>query len=390
MTLQALISDERARRAAFPVVEHQAFFAHAGVSPLPAAAQGALRRYAEEAGRQLQESPWAREQIKAARHLAAKLINASVQEIALLGPTSLGLNLVALGLDWREGDEVIYYEDDYPANVYCWMELARRGVKPIALRTADLAAPGAITWDAVEPLLTDRTRLVSLASCHFMTGYRIDHAGIGRRLHERGILFCLDAIQTLGAQPLDVEHVDFLAADAHKWLLGPSGAGLFYVAREQQDRLRPAVLGSWNVQSPNFIAQRRIDLHAGARRYEPGTFNCPGIAGMAASLGQLLDIGVDSIDRRLRELHALIVDRLAALGFERYVPDPPDEARSPIVTLIHPSADLPRLHERLTDADIAASLRHDRAGTPLLRFSPHFYNTAEEVERAAACLEGGM
>jgi selenocysteine lyase/cysteine desulfurase len=247
-----------------------------------------------------------------------------------------------------------------------------------------------ITWEALEPLLTERTRLVSLASCHFISGYRIDHATIGRRLHERGVLFCLDAIQTLGAQPLGVEHVDFLAADAHKWLLGPSGAGLFYVAREHQERLRPTLLGSWNVKSPNFIAQREIELHPGARRYEPGTFNCPGIAGMAASLGQLLELGVASIDRRLGELHDLIVARMGSLGFERYLAEMPEEAKSGIVTLRHRSVEVAPMHERLAEAGVAASLRHDREGTALLRFSPHFYNTAEEVERAVACLAAGV
>jgi len=386
MTIEAMVHDEQARRAAFPIAAHQAFFGHAGVCPLPAAAQAALQRYADEAGQQLQESPWANEEIKAAKRLAAALIGGDEQEIALLGPTSLGLNLVAHGLDWRADDEVVYYADDYPANVYCWAALAERGVVPKPIQTSDLAGLGVITWEAIEPHLTERTRLVSLASCNFLSGYRIDVDTIGRRLHERGILFCLDAIQTLGAQPLSVEHVDFLAADAHKWLLGPCGAGLFYVARAHQDRLRPALLGSWNVRSPHFIAQPEIELQPGARRYEPGTFNVPGIVGMAASLRLLLELGVESIGRRLAELHGLVLAKMIPLGFERYLPEMPDAARSGIVTLRHRSADMKRLFEALNSEGIAASLRHDRAGTPLLRFSPHVYNTAAEIERAAKCL----
>jgi len=390
MAIESLVGDEQARRRAFPIAEHQAFFAHAGVCPLPATAREALVRYADEAGRQLQESPWSRERIKAARRAAATLIGATEDEIALLGPTSLGLNLVAHGLDWREGDEVVFYADDYPANVYCWMDLERRGVRPRAIRTDDLPGLGVITWDRIEPMLTDRTRLVALASCNFVSGYRIDVETIGRRLHERGVLFCLDAIQTLGAQPLSVEHVDFLAADAHKWLLGPSGAGLFYVGREHQDRLRPALLGSWNVRSPRFIAQPRIELEPGARRYEPGTFNCPGIAAMAASLEMLLEIGVETIGDRLGRLHDATVERMGRLGFQRYLPDMPPEARSGIVSLRHGSADLAALHAAFADAGVAASLRHDPEGEALLRFSPHFYNTVAELDAAAECLAGAM
>ena len=286
MDIEQIIGDEAGRRAAFPVASEQAFFGHAGVSPLPQRVADALRRYADEGSRQLQESPWAEQQVKRARELAGRMIAADADEIALLGPTSLGINLVAHGLDWQAGDQVVYYADDYPANVYAWMELARRGVEPIAIETdAHLNGQlGAITWQRIEPLITDRTRLVSLASCNFISGYRIDHARIGRELHDRGVLFCLDGIQTVGAFDTSVEHVDFLAADSHKWMLGPDGAGIFYVAREHHERLRPSLLGSWNVRSPQFIAQHEIRFYPGARQYEPGMLNHPGIVGMAEGL----------------------------------------------------------------------------------------------------------
>jgi len=383
MKLDDLLQDERARRAAFPVTEAGAFLAHAGVAPLPATARDAIRRFADEGAAKQQEGPWFGEQVKRARRLAGQLIGASEQEIALLGPTSLGLNLVARGIDWQAGDQVIYYEHDYPANVYCWMDLQRAGVEPIAIRTADLPAPGVITWEAIEPLLTDRTRLVSLATCHFVTGWRIDYRTIGRKLHERGILLCLDAIQTLGAFPMDVEHVDFLAADSHKWMLGPIGAGFFYVKKSHMPTLWPALLGSWNVVSPEFIAQDEIDFYPGGRRYEPGTLNGPGIAGMAASLELLLEVGVEAIADRLRTLRRHLLEQVRPLGYEP-IHDLPDDHASAIVTLRRPRADLKAVFDRLAEAGITASLRHGPDGQPALRFSPHFYNTFEELDRAAA------
>ena len=145
------------------------------------------------------------------------MIGADKSEIALLGPTSLGLSLFANGITWREGDEVVCYQDDYPANVYPWMALASQGVK---VRQVRPEKPGRITPEVVERELSSRTRLVALASCHYLSGWRIDVDAIGALLHERGVLFSVDAIQTLGAFPFSARFVDFLSADAHKWMLG--------------------------------------------------------------------------------------------------------------------------------------------------------------------------
>ncbi|HOF42034.1 MAG TPA: aminotransferase class V-fold PLP-dependent enzyme [Candidatus Hydrogenedentes bacterium] len=299
------------------------------------------------------------------------------------------MNLVAAGLPWRPGDEVVYYPDDYPANVYPWAALSARGVKPVALRPD---VPGVITWDLIASALTERTRLVSLATAHFLTGFRIDIDTIGRNLHQRGILFCLDAIQTLGAFPLNVEHVDFLCADSHKWLLGPAGAGILYVSRDRFDTLQPALLGSWNVVSPNFIAQDSIAFYGGARRYEPGILNLPGIVGMAASLELLLSVGVDAIAERILHLRRGLLERLRALGYRHCLdmnswPAETAEADlSGIITVTHPEKDMAEVAHRLQTADIVVSLRYNRAGDAFLRFSPHFYNTEAELEHVAGVL----
>ncbi len=203
------------------------FFAHAGVTALPAFVADAVCDYTRQSSENQQEFDDVLRQVKEARQTCAAFIGAKAEEIALLGPTSLGLSLFANGLPWREGDEVVCYHGDYPANVYPWIDLRRRGV---VVRYLDPEHPGEITPELVAAALTSRTRLVALATCHFFTGYRIDVDAIGALLHERDVLFSLDAIQTLGAFPLDVAraHVDFLSADAHKWMLGPLAIGIVY------------------------------------------------------------------------------------------------------------------------------------------------------------------
>lgn len=382
MNLTQILTNPTLRHAAFPVTAHQIYLAHAGVCPLPAVARDTMIAYAAAGSIANQETDAFVETAKLARKVAAQLIGATASEIALIGPTSLGLNLVALGLDWNPGDQVIYYADDYPANTYCWMNLASRGVQPVPLRTPS-DQPGVITFADIEPLLTDRTRLVSLATCNYLSGYRIDYADIGRRLHDRNILFCLDAIQTLGAFPMNIEHVDFLAADSHKWLLGPLGAGIFYANRKHWPHLRPALLGSWNVVSPRFISQPAIDFMPGGQRFEPGALNAPGIVAMTAAIQLLLDLGIDNIAARLLQLRQHLVAQLLLLGFELFLPAACGLAtHSAIVTVTHPTRDLKSLFDHLRQNNVIVSLRHNRAGTPLLRFSPHFYITENDLDHA--------
>ncbi len=231
-----------------------------------------------------------------ARKLASQLLNCHTEEVALVGPTSLGLSLIASGLKFRKGDNILIYHDDYPSNVYPWMALAERGVQVRLLNTRGL---GVIRPIDVIGQVDENTRLVALASCHFISGYRLEHQAIGKFLREREILFCLDAIQTLGAFPTTVEHVDFLAADAHKWLLGPCGAGVLYVRREVQEKLNPPIYGWHNVKSPNFVAQEQITFRDNALKYEAGTHNLLGVVGLIAAMELALEIGVENIASEL-------------------------------------------------------------------------------------------
>jgi len=378
-----LYSSEEERQKAFPVVQKRVFLAHAGVTALPSCAARAMSEYITECSREQQEFRDVLKEVARARNDAALLLGVHTEEIALLGPTSLGLSLFANGIAWKKGDEVIVYADDYPANVYPWLELQNRGVR---IKWLEVDALGRITPDAVESCITSATRLVALASCHFQTGWRIDIPAIGSLLRKRDILFSLDAIQTLGSFPTPASEVDFLAADAHKWLLGPLAAGIVYVAKKRFETCRPTLLGSWNVKSPDFLAQKTIEFEEGGRRYEPGVLNIPGIYGMRASINLIAEQGIESISSLILERRDQLETRLADLGFEFLSPRQHEPLRSGIIAARHPGYDPALLFASLERAFISASLRKTRDYGVWLRFSPHFYNTSEEIERVTDVL----
>ena len=351
--------------------------AHAAVTALPRVVADAIIRFTEESAANFENFAELLKAIQETRASAADLIGASPEEIALIGPTSLGLSLFANGIEWQPGDEVICYLDDYPANVYPWLNLRSRAV---TIRLLEPAGTGALTPQLVAEALTPKTRLVALASCNFLSGYRIDLQAIGKLLREKDILFSVDAIQTLGAFPTTVEYVDFLSADAHKWLLGPLAIGIVYVRKECFDLCRPTLLGSWNVKAPGFIAQGEIEFHPTAQRYEPGAMNVMGIFGMKAAIDLLLEIGIPSVARRIGTITAKLAGGLREQGFVFLGPTDGPNA-SGIVTVSRPGTDMKALFERLTAANIVCSTREDRQGRHYIRFSPHFYNTEAEVDQ---------
>ena len=380
-----MLADETARLDAFPVCRSKIFMGHAGVTALPRVVADAVIDYTRRASENHQEFGSVLKDIQRTRAIAADFIGSRPEEIALLGPTSLGLSLFANGLPWQAGDEVLCYANDYPANVYPWIDLRRLGV---TVRYLEPDRPGEITAELVAAALTPRTRLVALASCNFLSGYRIDVDAIGAILRDQGVLFSLDAIQTLGAFPLSVQNVDFLSADAHKWMLGPMAIGIVYVKKERFELLRPTLLGAWNVRSPNFIARDEIEFPDTAIRYEPGVLNASGIYGMRAALELIGGFGIENVAARILALKAHLTRALLSLGFELYGPVEGPNA-SGITTFFRPNTSMSDLFRKLEEKDIVASLRHDRKGREMIRVSPHFYNTEAEVNRVveviAAC-----
>ena len=373
--IPGLLGDEGLRRHEFPVCEDKIFLAHAGVSPLPRRVAEAMGRYLDAATRDNQENVLADEVIGETRTLAARLLEAKKEEIAFVGSTSMGLAMVAAGLPWARGENVVCYRDDYPANVYPWMDLTRRGVE---VRFVEPKQFGNITVEDLERVVDQNTRLVSLASVHYLTGWRLDVDRIGRFLRDRGILFCLDGIQSLGALRTSMGFVDFAAADAHKWLLGPLGTAIFYVREERLDRLHPPLVGWHSASCPDFIAQETMTFRRDARRYEPGSLNLAGVVGLRAALQLILECGIDQIEERILVLAKHTIACGTKAGF-CIIGATEGVGPSGIVSLSAKGRDIAKWHAKLDAARIITSLRLCRDGTQCLRISPHFYNREEEI-----------
>jgi selenocysteine lyase/cysteine desulfurase len=288
-------------RRLFPVCKNWVYLNHAAVAPISlkvAAACEAFNREALDHG--YTAGPRWSKRFQEVRQRCAELLGADAGEIAFVKNTSHGLSLVARGLRWKPGDEIILGEGEFPSNIYPWMALENQGV---VLKKIPLAG-GELDLNRLESLITPATRLISLSSVQYGNGYRLPVAEIGRLCRDLGIYFCLDAIQSLGAFPLDAhrEFVDFAAADAHKWLLGHEGVGIFYVRKELIERLEPVLLG-WN-SVEGALQFDRVDfrLRSTAERFEEGSHNGVSIYGLGAAVELLLEIGVERIAARILAL----------------------------------------------------------------------------------------
>ncbi len=365
-------------RRQMPAAERWAYMDHAAVAPLPAPVRDVVVQWCREATEQggAVWRQWA-DRVEAARSLAARLIHAEPEEIAFIHNTTTGITLVAEGLDWRPGDNLVTLANEFPSNQYPWMNLAGRGVETRRVEVVD----GVVDPDAILAQCDDRTRLISVSWVGYATGWRIDIADLARRAHQRGILLFVDAIQALGVFPLDVAEsgVDFLAADGHKWLLAPEGAGLFYVRREHLARLHPIGVG-WNsvVHSHDFT-HIALDLRPAAVRYEGGSQNMVGVLALGASLQLLADMGLSSatsaIAERVLEVTDVACQRLTEAG-ARVASHRDGERRSGIVVFDVPGRDAEQLRRACLADGVVLSCRGGR-----LRISPHAYANDDDIDR---------
>jgi cysteine desulfurase / selenocysteine lyase len=367
--------DFSAFRSQFPVTARWAFLDHAAVAPLPAPAVAALRDYAESLASNgvAAVKQWL-DRIARVRSLAARLINApSPDDVYCVPNTTHGIGVVAEGFPWQPGDNVVLAAEEYPANQYPWMNLAARGVEVRSVPSRG----SRVAIDDLRAAMTDRTRVLTVSSVEFASGFRNDLDALGELCRERGVFFFVDAIQSLGVFPLDVRKtpVDALSADGHKWLLGPEGAGIGYVRREWVERLHPIGVGAFSVVRPFEFSTIDFTLKPHAGRWEGGAYNVPGITALGASLEVLLDAGIDNVERRVIALTDYLCDKAASLGWRVFSSREPGE-KSGIVSLIHPTLPAGEVLKRCRAAGVIVNNRADR-----VRVSPHAYNTEAEIDR---------
>jgi len=360
----------------FKLAEDICYLNHAAVAPWPQRTVDAVRRFAEENGctGSRHYSRWL-ETEQALREQLRQLINAdSSDEIALLKNTSEGLSVVAYGIDWQPGDEIVISDQEFPSNRIVWESLAGRGVKVIEV---DLSA-GDSPEQALAAAFTSRTRLMSVSSVQYASGLALDLESLGAHCSRRRVIFCVDAIQSIGARAVDVRacRADFVVADGHKWMLGPEGIALFYCRREWIPRLQLRQFGWHMVQVPGDYERRDWQPADSARRFECGSPNMLGIHALHASLSLLLDAGLEQVYQNISDNVSYLIDKLTEVGAEILSPRSPAR-RAGIVTFGLPGIAPETLFGHLQDSAVMCALRGGG-----VRFSPHFYTRSVVLQRA--------
>lgn len=372
--------DIEAYRRLFPVTQTGTIYLnHAATAPLSTRVTAAMGKYLQERSQASIDNFGAvHRTVEETRGFAGRLLNAAAERIAFFDNTSNALNLLAAGLKWHPGDRILLNDLEFPANVYPFLNLKRQGVEIDFVENRG----GRVQLEDIEHKLTPRTRLLSISHVQFLSGFRADLEVIGEMCRRKSVLFCVDAIQSAGVMPVDVEkmHVDFLAAGGQKWLMAPHGTGFAFVSVETQEKLNQAYLG-WTSMRNFFghFTDYAIDLAPTARRYENGTMNHAGITGMHESLATLLEVGIEAIEEHVLDLGDRLTGELTRFGMEIYA-DGRREERSGItsVKVSNPEAVLAELAGQKVEAAV-------RQGW--VRVSPHFYNTEDEILKLAGILE---
>jgi selenocysteine lyase/cysteine desulfurase len=362
-------------RRQFPIKSRMVYLNNASIGPLSLPVIEAVNRFLADV-RDNGRNNYPKWCDKADNHIKERIaafLGARRSEIAFVKNTTEGLLIVANGIDWKPGDNVIIADIEYPSNVYCWMNLKRRGVTIRWIKTRN----GRFNAKDIEPLIDARTRLVSCSSVQFLNGFRVDLGQIGELCRRKGVMLNIDAIQHIGALALKVSDypIDFLSAGGHKWLTAPIGTGIFYCRQEALERIHPANIGYHSVRDKSEDdIEYDLTLKPDAGRFEEALVNFPGVWGLDAAVEIIAKLGIRRIEAHIMSLNAAAREGLLARKYE--IVSPSDEKqRSGILCFRHPGIATESLWERLHQARIHLAIRGGA-----LRCSPSYYNDGEEIE----------
>ncbi|BDC50147.1 cysteine desulfurase [Bryobacterales bacterium F-183] len=361
----------RQYRKLFPVTENLVYLNHAAVAPLCKPAADAMRNLTDDA---CQWGSYHYDQWMACydgfRAAAAKLMNAEPGEIAITKNTSEGIATIQMGLDWKPGDKVVAFQEEFPANFFPWKRLEANGVHVEWLSIYD-------PLDKIDAA-TKGARLLAISFVNYLSGHRVDLAAIGEICERHNCFYFVDAIQGLGVFPIDVRamKIDALAADGHKWLLGPEGCAVLYVRQGVQDQIEPVEFGWTNIAGYNDYACRDMALRNDAGRYEPGTLNTVGCYGLQASMELLLEVGVENVRQAVLANAGRVAEEVQRSGYELMIPREDEASASGIVSFRKTDVDSRYIVKKLRDAKITAAPRQG-----WVRISPHFYNDFSDLDQ---------
>ncbi len=361
-------------REQMPVVTRWAYFDHAAVAPLSRHVVSAFQNFLVDASENgtVNWMDW-RNTLEDLRAILAQMMNAELSEIALIRNTTEGICIVAEGLPWQQGDNVVLPDGEFPSNFYPWLALEKRGVDVRRVTAID----GKLNPHDIDAACDDRTRVVAASWVDFKTGWRNDLKMLAEIAHAHDALFFADVIQGFPVLPLDVREtdIDFAAADGHKWMLGPEGAGVFFCKEEHIDRLTPKGVGWNSVKHAGNFSNPKLDLKPTASRYEGGSYNMAGLLALHASLSEFSWIGVDHLNQRLRDVSDELCEKLQSADVT-VISNRSDAHWSGIVSCDIPGVSPGRFRKQMLNRHVA--LNH-RAG--YVRLSPHVYTSTEDIER---------
>lgn len=387
-------------RRQFPIVEELTYLNYASIAPIPLVVQEAI----EQAAESLASDPAALMMgggnppvdifTRFSTGLAAYINAEHLHEVVPLTSTSAGMNTLARAVDWQPGDNVVMCDVEFPSNVYPYMALAKQGVE-LRMVPAD---QGGLSVAALEQGVDDRTRVVVVSSVQFLSGHRADLAALGAFCRQRDILFFVDAIQSAGHIPIDVqaEQIDVLLAGGHKSLIGAPGAGVLYVREAAAERMTFSTVSSNAVEGWEHWLHYDPTPRRAALRFMTGTPSLIDMSALIASTGFLCSLGVENIDAWTSHLGTLAHDDLTARGYDVITPSDP-ALRGPIITIRAAGKDMEHANQAARDyasalkaANIRVTKHLDGAGWPHIRLSMHCFNTEDEVLRVGAALENAI
>jgi len=365
----------------FPLTDELIYLNHAAVAPWPKRTGEAVIKFAEQNTRYGSHFylDWMKKENELRSQLQALLNAPSADDIALVKNTSEALSFVAYGLPWQAGDNIVSSNQEFPSNRLPWESLANQGVE---FRQADLAS-AETPEDALFALVDNNTRLLTISSIQFASGLRMDLERIGEFCKQHDILFCIDAIQSLGAVQFDVQayHADFVMADGHKWMFGPEGLGVFYTTPEARDKLKLTQYGWHMMKDTHNYENKPWEIHPTARRFECGSPNMLSIHALSASLSLLLETGMAAVEALVFEKSDYIKEAVAKNDQLSLLSQQQNLLKSGIVTFKHQTITNDDLYKHLQKNSVVCALRGGG-----IRFSAHFYNTFDEIDRAFAII----
>lgn len=349
------------------------YFNHAALGPISTLVKQSLDKYILQRSETLIENyietlP----QVNEAKKRIARMLNVEKSRIAWIDNVSNALSLVASGISWKRGDQIILNDLEFPSNVYPFLNLKNEGVEILFAKSNN----GKVGLEQIETLVTNNTKLISISMVQFLTGYRADLKSIGEFCKEKGIIFCVDGIQGAGVVQINPEenNIDFFTGGSQKWLMGLQGSSYFYISQQLQDRILQKYVGWTSTKDAWNLLNYDLTLLDTADRYQNGTNSRIGLIAIDASLKLFEEIGYDIIEQSVLNNTEHLINLLSEAGFNVILKDTSRENRAGIVTFKHDKAEL--FVNKLKEENVICSVREG-----MIRLSPHFYNNKEDLEK---------